>query len=91
MLIFQLILTVSVSISGYPTKTTDLNTFKKEILELLSNLSTKHETDFRSSKKEIQQLKNFGLVKGWGNKKICVLHISFVHFLIQEFPTQSRN
>jgi len=33
---------------------------KKEIMELLLNISTKHENDFRSIKKEIQQLKDIG-------------------------------
>ena len=37
---------------------------KKEIMELLLNISTKHENDFRSIKKEIQQLKNIGPEKG---------------------------
>ena len=63
MLIFQLIFTISVSISGYPTKSTDLDTFRKEIWKLLSNLSAKHENDFRNIKKEIWQL-NIGLEKG---------------------------
>ena len=64
MLIFQLIFTISVSISGYSTKSTDLYMSKKEIMELLLNISTKHENDFRSIKKEIQQLKNIGTEKG---------------------------
>ena len=64
MLIFQLIFTISVSISGYSTKNTDLYMSKKEIMELLLNISTKHENDFRSIKKEIQQLKNIGPEKG---------------------------
>ena len=64
MLIFQLIFTISVSISGYSTKSTDLYMSKKEIMELLLNISTKHENDFRSIKKEIQQLKNIGPEKG---------------------------
>ena len=64
MLIFQLIFTISVSISGYSTKSTDLYMSKKEIMELLFNISTKHENDFRSIKKEIQQLKNIGPEKG---------------------------
>ena len=64
MLIFQLIFTISVSISGYSAKSTDLYMSKKEIMELLFNISTKHENDFRSIKKEIQQLKNIGPEKG---------------------------
>ena len=64
MLIFQLIFTISVSISGYSTKSTDLYMSKKEIMELLLNISTKHENDFKSIKKEIQQLKNIGPGKG---------------------------
>ena len=64
MLIFQLIFTISVSISGYSTKSTDLYMSKNEIMELLLNISTKHENDFRSIKKEIQQLKNIGPEKG---------------------------
>ena len=64
MLIFQLIFTISLSISGYSTKSTDLYMSKKEIMELLLNISTKHENDFRSIKKEIQQLKNIGPEKG---------------------------
>ena len=64
MLIFQLIFTISVSISGYSTKSTDLYMSKKEIMELLLNISTKHENDFRSIKKEIQQLRNTGPEKG---------------------------
>ena len=64
MLIFQLIFTISVSISGYSTKSNYLYMSKKEIMELLLNISTKHENDFRSIKKEIQQLKNIGPEKG---------------------------
>ena len=64
MLIFQLIFTISVSISGYSTESTDLYMSKKEIMELLLNISTKHENDFRNIKKEIQQLKNIGPEKG---------------------------
>ena len=64
MLIFQLIFTISVSISGYSTESTDLYMSKKEIMELLLNISTKHENDFKSIKKEIQQLKNIGPGKG---------------------------
>ena len=64
MLIFQLIFTISVSISGYSTESTDLYMSKKEIWELLLNISTKHENDFKSIKKEIQQLKNIGPGKG---------------------------
>ena len=64
MLIFQLIFTISVSISGYSSESTDLYMSRKEIMELLLNISTKHENDFRSIKKEIQQLKNIGPEKG---------------------------